>query len=125
MLVFPFLYQAITQPSSTTTKALDLSLEGPGTAVVAALEESRRQHLEVIMSSPISIRRVSLLTFFLLLPFIVLGAMRFLVTAQSDTPPQANPDSYCASPGAEMKITAARGVLANDTASPLTIVPNP
>jgi hypothetical protein len=38
------------------------------------------------------------------------------------TPPQANPDSYTASSGTTLTVTADKGVLANDTGSPLQII---
>src|SRR5262249_34271135 len=82
--------------------------------------------LEVILTSPITIRRSSILTFFLImLPLAVISAAARLISAvQSDNLPQARSDSYCASPGNELKVTAALGVLANDTGTPLTVVGN-
>jgi hypothetical protein len=78
------------------------------------------------MSSPVTIRRSFILTFFLLLLSlaVITAAAGLLSPVQSDNPPQANSDSYCADPGNELKVTTAQGVLTNDTGTPLTIVGN-
>src|SRR5262249_62264372 len=70
-------------------------------------------------------RRSSFFLFFLALLALTgdFAATYFTGAGQSDGP-QARPDNYCASPGNELKTTAARGVLVNDTGSPLTIVAN-
>ena len=70
-------------------------------------------------------RRSLFFLFFLALISLagVFAATHFTSARQSDGP-QAKPDSYCASPGNELKAPAARGVLVNDTGSPLTIVAN-
>src|SRR5499433_2528867 len=70
-------------------------------------------------------RRSLFFLFFLALISLagVFAATHFTSARQSDGP-QAKPDSYCASPGNELKVTAARGTLANDTGTALTIVAN-
>src|SRR5262245_16865750 len=70
-------------------------------------------------------RRSLFFLFFLALISLagVFAATHFTSARQSDGP-QAQPDSYCASPGNEVKAPAARGVLVNDTGSPLTIAAN-
>jgi len=63
-------------------------------------------------------RRSLFFLFFLALISLagVFAATHFTSARQSDGP-QAKPDSYCASPGNELKAPAARGVLVNDTGS--------
>ena len=67
------------------------------------------------------------LLFFLMITLLSLtgdfATSHFRAAMQSDGP-KANPENFCASPGNELKVTAARGTLANDSGTPLTIVAN-
>src|SRR5262245_48116075 len=72
----------------------------------------------------LSHRSLSLLFFISLFSLTGTFAATRLLFARQANVPQARPDNYCASPGNELKTTVARGVLANDMGSPLTIVGN-